>query len=333
MNYKSDVLFLYKKHVAYGVSFGLINSANFTCDALEKKTAFKVNCEHCVDSNEIDKYVTLHKPRICVLEALWYLPSKLAELQNIHKDVIFIPRVHSCLPFLSTEGTAIKNLKDYSYLENTVIAFNSKETTYDFKGVTDNAAYLPNIYFKPDYITFPTPKEDNKLRIGCFGASRQMKNQLIQAFAAIEYADLTDNVLHYYINANRVEQGDNIISNIEGAFYNTKHHLHLVDWMPHQEFVTFMAKMDISLQVSFTESFNIVTADATYVGVPSVVSEEISWTPREAQVNPNSMKDIANKIKEVLQSKNAYVNATQAALDRYNEEALSTWTKFINEYM
>jgi hypothetical protein len=38
--------------------------------------------------------------------------------------------------------------------------------------------------------------------------------------------------------------------------------------------------MDISMQVSFSETFNIVAADTTSQGVPLVASDEIPWAAR-----------------------------------------------------
>ena len=52
--------------------------------------------------------------------------------------------------------------------------------------------------------------------------------------------------------------------------------------------------MDAALQVSFTETFNIVAADCVSQGIPTVGSNQIEWLPSSFQVaNPNSADDIA----------------------------------------
>ena len=46
--------------------------------------------------------------------------------------------------------------------------------------------------------------------------------------------------------------------------------------MDHESFIELVKSMDMCLQVSFTETFNIVTADAVANSVPVVVSSEMT---------------------------------------------------------
>ena len=52
----------------------------------------------------------------------------------------------------------------------------------------------------------------------------------------------------------------------------------LVDhkWETWNKFITLVSTMDLLIQVSYTESFNMITADGISVGVPSVVSPVIT---------------------------------------------------------
>jgi hypothetical protein len=46
------------------------------------------------------------------------------------------------------------------------------------------------------------------------------------------------------------------------------------------------------MQVSLTESFNIVSADFVNVGVPIVISPDIDWLPDSLKADPNDHEDI-----------------------------------------
>jgi len=54
--------------------------------------------------------------------------------------------------------------------------------------------------------------------------------------------------------------------------------------------------MDIGLQVSFSETFNIVAADLVNNNIPVVVSDEISWVSPLFYAKTTSSKSIVNKI-------------------------------------
>ena len=53
--------------------------------------------------------------------------------------------------------------------------------------------------------------------------------------------------------------------------------------------------MDLLLQPSYTEGFNMVTADGIAQGVASVVSDAIAWAPKNWQAETDDAIDIANK--------------------------------------
>jgi hypothetical protein len=326
-----EILFISKKRISsYGEPIGLHNSMNFTANAVREKLVPDVLAVLVEDYNRIDSQLHLHKPKICIIEAIWVTPAKLKELARLHPDVRFVIRVHSKIPFLSMEGIALEWLIEYSNIDNVEITFNNVDTASDFKGVTQTSYFLPNIYLKPDYIPEKPKNSDGRLKIGCFGALRPLKNQLIQAFAAMEYAERNDAVLKFYINSNRIEQNaGNILKNIRSLFAKSKHSLEEIDWLPHNEFVKVIAQMDMNMQCSFTESFNIVTADSVYCGVPVVVSPDIAWMNSESQANPNDMKDIVKKL-TWAEDKNM-VLASKLRLDAYNLQAIDTWSGFLQD--
>ena len=61
--------------------------------------------------------------------------------------------------------------------------------------------------------------------------------------------------------------------------------------------------MHIGLQVTYTETFNIVAADMVSGGLPIVVSGEIPWVSDECKADPNNVRDIVRKMEHVLSKK------------------------------
>jgi len=56
--------------------------------------------------------------------------------------------------------------------------------------------------------------------------------------------------------------------------------------------------MDLGMQLSFSESFNIVTADFISQYVPIIVSPTISWMDDSLQVGTENLKQIVDKLKK-----------------------------------
>lgn len=332
---KKRILFLLKEH-SYGnfgiAKSGLLNSVRLLAAALDffkiiKEYAIKV----CVDANQIDKEVATFKPDVCFIEAIWVTEEKLREIQRLHPKVVFVIRVHSNIPFLAMEGVAFERLFSYYHIPNVLISFNNNATDTYLKTLF-NSYYLPNVYFSEDRTPF-TKDEFAKqwIAIGCFGSIRPFKNQLLQAVAAVNWGSQNNVTIHFHINSARVEQaGDNPLKNLRSLFENTNHKLIEHSWMSHRDFLKVVSTLDIGLQVSLTESFNIVSADFVSENVPIIVSHDISWMPKSLQVEATDAKAIEEKIDKVLQNKQRFIREQKKALYNYNEESLKVWKKFLD---
>lgn len=292
------------------LSSGLLNSAKFLVDMLEK-AGIDVKLVQVVDNNSIDREVSIYKPTHVIIEALWVVPEKFDVLQRLHPDVLWIVRGHSEIPFLAQEGIAIKWIIKYVQHEKVRFAANSKNSVRDIRAIVraahpewslarvhEKVPYLPNYY--PHYRKNPAPKKRDTeyLDVACFGAIRPLKNQLIQAVAAIEYADMMKKKLRFHTNATRVEQqGGNVLKNLEALFEAVPEH-ELVEhpWMQHDEFLELLHHMDVAMQVSFSETFNIVAADCVVSGLPIVVSPAVSWVTSWCQAEPASSEDMVLKL-------------------------------------
>lgn len=330
------LLFLLKKNYNYGnyqtYKAGLFNSCTLLKQMLEDKLDIDVSVDVAVDGNDVNRQLVAYKPDICILEAIWVQPNKLKELVKLHPNIAFIVRVHSKTPFLATEGMAIKWLKEYVDIEHTHIAFNNKQThtEYVMCGLTNY--YLPNLYpIENRNCQLRDVNRDEIIHIGCLGALRPMKNQLLQAVAAIRWGYKHGRVVMFHINAERKEQGgEGVLKNLQALFVGTKHMLIEHPWMSHKGFLKLIGRMDLGMQVSMTESFNIVTADFVGEGVPIIVSEDIEWMPAFTKTDDKSSEAIADKIEDALSWPNVFTHTSLYSLNKYNKHSLKEWKKFLN---
>ena len=346
------VLFLLKKNNNYGMypdpSTGLFNSASILANQLEDKLHIKTTVAICVDGNSIDRQLHIHRPNVCIIEAIWASAARLAELRRLHPRIKFLIRVHSELPFLSNEGSALENIGEYEKL-GFIVGVNSKDTYAELKGIYNNIVYMPNVYEDVNisvedfikyltnllqYIVDPsgwTKLSRKSLNIGCFGAIRPMKNQLLQAVSAINYADKAGVKLYFHMNGSRVEQkGDSVLKNLISLFERSKHELVLHRWMPRSEFLELISHMDLGMQVSMNESFNIVAADFVKMGVPIVVSEAIKWAPEFSQTSTIRGKEVQEKIGQALRYKRMFKRGQTLHLDMYNQQSLKIWREIFH---
>lgn len=325
MSHRST-LFILKKFYDYGgthqIANGLRTSAQFVVDLLLRE-GHRAYLAEAIDANCIDRLVTEYRPARVVLEAIWVTPTKLAELQKLHPNVSWTVRVHSELPFLANEGMAMEWLLDYID-QGVEVAFNSSQTVEDFK-VLGESTYLPNFY--PLRQPRRHPKhQDRELHVGCFGAIRPLKNQLIQAVAAIRYARDKGMRLVFHMNGSRVEQhGANCLKNIQAVIQELGNELVLHPWLPHNEFLELIGEMDICLQVSLSESFCIVASDAVSMGVPLIGSDTISWLPKRSKAKVDSTTSI---VEAMHKAGPITVFMNHASLESYLESAAKIWNEW-----
>ena len=321
------ILFILKQSYSYDqpgqISNGLFTSAGFVVDMLLMQ-GYQARLEVAVDGNSIDRIVTKYKPSLVVLEALWVTPEKMAQLLKLHPKVRWTIRIHSEIPFLANEGISVEWIAAYMKIGVTV-GFNSEETARDFE-LIGPAVYLPN-YYPIRKMRRRPQSTPGILNVGCFGAIRPLKNQLIQAFAAATFVRGTGKKLRFHMNGSRPEQGgNNNLKSIVALMEATKNELVLHPWLDHEDFLDLIWSMDICLQVSFTESFNITSADAVSMGVPLVGSEAIRWLPAQTQADVNDVNSIVTLM---AQAGSSTVMLNHVALENYIADVASTWDEFV----
>jgi hypothetical protein len=330
------------------LSSGLFNSARFVVEMLAAN-GYEVKLVHCIDNNYIHREIVAFKADVVVIEAYWVVPEKFAELYRVCPNVKFIIRNHSDVPFVANEGIAMDWTLKYVKHNNVFMSCNSKDTTEEFRFLVseENPSWLREVVnFKVPYLPnyYPTvgaerPKKyepSSVLNVGCFGAIRPLKNQLEQAVAAMKYASDNGQKLRFHINGTRIEMnGSAALKNIIQLFEHFPHYdLVLHPWMKHDKFVELIRSMDILLQVSFSETFNIVAADAVVVGVPVVGSPEIPWIANQYKANPNDWDDIVSKMGWALKfpARLPWLNKNLIGLEKYNRESVKAWLNYLSYF-
>ena len=89
--------------------------------------------------------------------------------------------------------------------------------------------------------------------------------------------------------------------------------------------------MDIGLQVSFSETFNIVAADFVSNHIPVVVSKEINWASPSYYADPTNFDDIVSRMTVAkFESRVFFFDSLNLhGLKRYNEKSVHYWTYFL----
>ena len=351
----AKILFILKKRERFnpqtdiyvGLTTGLYNSVKFIHDMLDKD---HVDAKMFIanDNNDIDREVTEYKPTHVIIEALWVVPEKFAILQKLHPKVQWIVRLHSELPFIAGEGIAMKWIGQYSDYKNVTVASNAPRMVKEIEMYLSykqdrqvNVMYLPN-YYPQDFLRKDLHHQQilngkKIINIGCFGAVRPLKNHLIQAMAAIKFAKDKGLILHFHINSDRMEMnGEPALHNLIGLFdqlTDKGHKLINHPWEDHEEFRVLCGTMDIGMQVSFTETFNIVSADIVSRGVPIVASTELPWIAPKFACNPVDSEDIYKKLVMTYGEPEHNVKLNQEGLRHYCEKTNAQWLRhFKNDY-
>lgn len=308
---------------------GLYHSALFVVQMLRLAGVAAKLVQVC-DNNDIDREVAAFRPDIVVIEALWVVPEKFEVLSRLHPEVRWVVRLHSEIPFLAYEGIAMRWISDYVRHRNVSVACNSHYATRDVESVVGDDAvhYLPNFYPAG---TFRFKRPTRTWDIGCFGATRPLKNQLLQGLAAIEFARQTNHGLRFHINVRPEQGGDSVLKNLRALFQETGFQLVEHGWAQREQFLAILSRTDIGMQVSFSETFDITAADTATLGIPLVTSKEVVWSAEESQADTTNAASIVNRLKAVVGYRSGEIVLENIArLRSYCNDSRAQWLKFCN---
>lgn len=292
--------------------------------------------KHNVDLvNAIYEYNDEHEHPLThvIISAPWMSKMDMVSLIEGFPNINFVIESHSNVGFLQADPQGVALLRETLKLSeiypNIKVGGNSHKFVDWMKLVYgDDVVYLPNLYPICSDRLEPRHKA-GPLRIGLFGAIRPLKNFMTAAAAALAiHAEMRVPVeLHMSAsgegNGGDVKRAiDQMVKDVPGFKLIT----HV--WRPWQEFIKVVAEMDLLLQPSYTESFNMITADGISVGVPSVVSEAITWAPDYWKADSDTALDIAAVGIDLLVRPDVIDDGVEA-LRRQNRMGVENWKKYL----
>lgn len=264
-------------------------------------------------------------------------PWKTREMARKWPNTEFATLSHTAVvcQHIDGDGTG-KNRQialDSEVLDNVKLAYNNERSVRAVRGAYRRPAlYLPNLY---DVTTFADPvrarRDHDPLRIGAFGIPRHGKNPIAAAYAALELAERLGVAMQYFVNDDPWGKTYRDIWHTRAQlFRGTRHVIIPVGWLPWPEFRLKIAQMDICLNPSWDESFNVTVADGIAVGVPSVVTRAMEWTPPAWQVtDPHDTTQIVTTSMALLHDPLGAVHDGRDALKRYVRDGVATWIGYL----
>jgi len=270
-----------------------------------------------------------------VISAPWIPSLALQALANDFGETQFTVACHSNVGFLQADRNGVKLVRELMELEagsaNIHLAGNSRRFC-DWIRFAFGApcAYLPNLYYLHDEpVPQPRPYHVGTLKIGVFGATRPLKNMMSAAGAALEMARSLRAPLELWVSGGRTEGGGEVVLGAVKEMLAGLPGVSLIlnGWQTWPQFRKTVASMNLLMQPSYTESFNMVTADGVAEGVASVVSSAIDWAPQDWKADVDDALAIARVGRRLLYDPMAAADGRRA-LKAYVADGVGAYKDF-----
>jgi hypothetical protein len=271
-------------------------------------------------------------PTHVIVNAPWIETKRLEAMAGEFPPVTFVVVSHSNWGFLAADPHAVKLMREGAELQHTTHNVRVAGNCTRFVDTASEAwstalAYLPNLYDASEPMAHPRgPWPGDSLRVGLFGACRILKNGVTAAAAVAVLA----NTLRVPTELHVSERDDGGVSRAIDELVEHVPNLKVVSsgWLPWTRFRRLVGHMHLLLQPSFTESFNVVTADGVHAGVPSVVSPAVAWAPSRWQADPDDAGDVARVAEYLLRSPGA-IDDGRRSLQAYVAAGVERWRAFL----
>lgn len=335
------VLFCYKNFAAWqhishiGLGVSCINTAKVLKAHGIRTTVLAVLSAHDIAKFlEKDDSVT-H----CVISAPWIAPHDIASILLMRfPKVEFAVNCHSNVGFLQADPSGVRLIRQYIDLEqghlNFQMSANSKKGTLWLRRAHQcPCLYLPNLYYLDySHISKRPLWNGGTLYIGSFGAQRPLKNLMSAAGAAVEIANALKADVQFWMSSGRQEGGGNTVVRAVQEMLAGLHNIKLIEkgWTSWPQFRDAVRQMHLLISVSYTESFNMITADGVAEGVPSVVSDSIDWAPDYWKASVDQTSEIARIGRQLITDPGAAHDGL-IALEQHNRDGLGAWSEFIDK--
>jgi len=320
-------------HIGLGVS--AMNSARFLRAAGVEAEVWAIGSPQEL-SNRMESAHSGSPVTHVVVSAPWIATMELAKLAAGFTNTQFAVNCHSNLGFLQADPNAVRLVREGTDLERTtwnfrVAANNERLANWVTDAYGLPCSWLPNLYYLDHCARIArAPFRGGTLRIGAFGATRPLKNFMTAAGAAVQIASTLRTDVEFWMSSGRNEGGGSVPAAIQQMIQGVRH-IRFVEsgWQSWPQFRQTIRSMHLLLQPSYTETFNVVTADGVAEGVPSVVSEAIDWAPANWKARVDDVSHIARTGLKLLADKSAPRKGVRA-LEGYNRRAFRAWRQFLD---
>jgi hypothetical protein len=305
------------------------------------------NAEYLILYGGYDAVVVAAKNNIDIVEAIrkygfthviisapWLSALDVDTMVRHFKDVKFAIISHSNIGFLQADGGALQLLRKYALISkevpNLFIGGNSLIFARWFSDVYDTPALaLPNLYEVGEPV--PGKPMESIIKIGSFGAIRPQKNVMTSAASAMLVARFLGKPVQFHVSTGREDGGGGTILNAIRQMMGQVPGIELIErnWSNWMEFKQSIREMDLLFQMSYTESFNMVTADGISQGVPSVTSNAITWVPGDWVAKADDVFSVMRVAERLLHHRNKAVSEGRDSLTKRNIDSFVLWQQFL----
>lgn len=293
---------------------------------------------HNVDIvDSIELYNRTHEKPLThvVISAPWLSIYDLERMLEHFKHTQFVILSHSNIGFLQADPDGMYLFRQYHALahrfHNLKIGGNSSKFVHWMrKCYGDDIVLLPNLYPVEPHIQPKVWTRGTPLKIGAFGAVRPQKNFMTAAAAAVAIQKHLRVPVELHMSDGGEGDCGTTVPAIDQMVSGTGVTVIRHPWCYWDDFIQLIKAMDLMIQVSYTESFNMVTADGISVGVPSVVSPAIYWAPEDWKAEPDDAMDVAETGIYLLTRKR-HLDDGIRALIMHNRHSWRIWKDFLDE--
>lgn len=315
-------------HIGLGVA--AINTAKVL-----RREGIKTDVWPIVSAMDLRKRLQAAPAKHVVISAPWIPAMEMQGLSIDFPETHFSVNCHSNVGFLQADRNGVRLVREMMELElgtaNVHLAGNSRRfCRWVQEAFGAPCAFLPNLYWlEHGHVPHRSMFHGGTLRVGAFGATRPLKNLMSAAGAALEISRSLRVPLELWLSAGRAEGGGETVLAAVQEMLNGLPHVKLVmnGWQSWPKFRKVVGHMHLLLQPSYTESFNMVTADGVAEGVPSVVSSAIDWAPEHWKANVDDVLDIARVGRSLLHDSRAAHDGLRA-LHAYVADGLAAYREY-----
>lgn len=306
-----------------GLSHVGLAIANINTSKVLRANGIQSNVVGITSAADLSNFLANNPQDHVHISAPWVPTLDLSDLAQRYPETTFAVVSHSNCAFLQADRNALRLIRECIDLEQTThnvhIAGNCERFCEWVKGAFNvPCTFLPNLYYLDEHAGGYTHHQpvgsSGPLRVGIFGATRAQKNMMTGVAGAIELARSLRLPLELWLSGGRTEGGgDPILAAIQQMVAGLPGvTLRLNGWQSWSGFRQVVGTMRLLIQMSTSESFNMVTADGISQGVPSVTSEAITWVPDRWKASVDSADDVARVGRYLLHDPHAAMEGLKA---------------------